>query len=472
MPSWGDALKQKLPLALATLAAGRSGGQQAIAALLRGRAEAQAAQAQAAQAQAAAARQRLLDASRLETEAVGRVATESQMARQEEAAYLSRLGQAREQAGGALDIAATTAPDLNAALVSGAQQTSALEGQYGLAPGTLASSLAGMSVRRQRVIRQEAESLLEKMAKLGGDQAQATVRLSPTAQPQLFRAAAERGWGPTLTPQQLQEAAELPVMMASPSVSGTGASDLDRSFQREKAAREEELGRPLTRAEAVALDRQVRREIADAGRSSATQATSTGYPVNVDRRINQLSDRFGQEPTVRRMATIAEGYQFAQRLPNDTRNPADDQALIYAFAKAMDPESVVREGEYATVQRYAQSWVESFGFNAMRVVQNREFLTPEARRNIKATIADKYAVSRSSYDNLRRETVKQIERATGTANGDQFLIEYAGAFPEVSSPRRPADQASTQPTEGDVKPIPGYPGTEQTYRQGRWIRTK
>jgi ribosomal protein S18 len=26
--------------------------------------------------------------------------------------------------------------------------------------------------------------------------------------------------------------------------------------------------------------------------------------------------------------------------------------------------------------------------------------------------------------------------------------------------------------EGDVKPIPGYPGTEQTYRNGKWIRTK
>lgn len=26
--------------------------------------------------------------------------------------------------------------------------------------------------------------------------------------------------------------------------------------------------------------------------------------------------------------------------------------------------------------------------------------------------------------------------------------------------------------EGDTKPIPGHPGTEQTYRGGKWIRTK
>lgn len=33
----------------------------------------------------------------------------------------------------------------------------------------------------------------------------------------------------------------------------------------------------------------------------------------------------------------------------------DDQALIYTFAKVMDPNSVVRESEYDTVQRFSQS---------------------------------------------------------------------------------------------------------------------
>ncbi len=28
------------------------------------------------------------------------------------------------------------------------------------------------------------------------------------------------------------------------------------------------------------------------------------------------------------------------------------------------------------------------------------------------------------------------------------------------------------PQDGDTKPIPGHPGTEQTYRNGKWIRTK
>ncbi len=45
-----------------------------------------------------------------------------------------------------------------------------------------------------------------------------------------------------------------------------------------------------------------------------------------------------------------------------------------------------------------------------------------------------------------------------------------------ASAGNPYDQtpspASAGPTEGATKPIPGFPGTEQTYRGGKWIRTK
>jgi hypothetical protein len=37
---------------------------------------------------------------------------------------------------------------------------------------------------------------------------------------------------------------------------------------------------------------------------------------------------------------------------------------------------------------------------------------------------------------------------------------------------RDTSTVATAAKEGDVKPIPGHPGTEQTYRNGKWIRTK
>jgi hypothetical protein len=39
-------------------------------------------------------------------------------------------------------------------------------------------------------------------------------------------------------------------------------------------------------------------------------------------------------------------------------------------------------------------------------------------------------------------------------------------------PSTDAGRGGGAPKEGDTKPIPGHPGTEQTYRKGKWIRTK
>lgn len=44
--------------------------------------------------------------------------------------------------------------------------------------------------------------------------------------------------------------------------------------------------------------------------------------------------------------------------------------------------------------------------------------------------------------------------------------------PGSPEPTPPVPPAPAAPKEGDTKPIPNFPGTEQTYRNGKWIRTK
>ena len=68
-------------------------------------------------------------------------------------------------------------------------------------------------------------------------------------------------------------------------------------------------------------------------------------------------------------------FEFMRSMDVNTQNPADDIGFIYAFAKIMDPESVVRENEYITVQRYAQSWADNFNFSAQRIFTNTKFLS-------------------------------------------------------------------------------------------------
>lgn len=149
--------------------------------------------------------------------------------------------------------------------------------------------------------------------------------------------------------------------------------------------------------------------------------------------VQKITGQFDGEPIVKNFNVIAEGKSFVDSISNDTQNPADQQGLIYAFAKAMDPNSVVREGEYATVQKYAQSWAQSFGFNAARIFSNSPFLSPQAIANMKATINSKFSAAKAQYDNVYKEYGRRVDQITGKSGGTDFLTNYA---------------SYTQPTQG------------------------
>jgi hypothetical protein len=133
---------------------------------------------------------------------------------------------------------------------------------------------------------------------------------------------------------------------------------------------------------------------------------------------------FKSEPLVQNFAVIQEGRNLVKSLSDTTKNPVDDQALIYSLAKALDPGSVVREGEYATAQKYAQSWIKAYGKGVTQAIAGTGFLSEEARKNIKATIESKYDSSKTSYDNLYNQYAKGINSLTGRKNGTDFLRDY------------------------------------------------
>ena len=159
----------------------------------------------------------------------------------------------------------------------------------------------------------------------------------------------------------------------------------------------------------------------------APQTSATVSPSTTQSTVNQIVGAFDNEPVVRNFTVSAGGYQTMQNISNNTTNPADDIAMIYQFAKIMDPNSVVREGEYATVQRYAQSWAESFGFNAARTFSNTKFLTSEAIANMKASAAAKYRADYAAYINLQNEYNRRIEEAKrGGITGS--ISDYAAGY--------------------------------------------
>lgn len=189
----------------------------------------------------------------------------------------------------------------------------------------------------------------------------------------------------------------------------------------------------------------------EAGAGGDNQQLYAGLKPQTATAVRGQVSAFKSEPTIQNFAVVQEGRNFAQSLSDTTKNPADDQGLIYSLAKALDPGSVVREGEYATAQKYAQSWVKAYGKGVEQALLGTGFLSIEARKNIKKTIESKYSASRRSYDNLYNQYTGGINNLTGRDDGTLFLRDYI--VPEQKT-ETPANDMSSLSNEDFLSSIP------------------
>lgn len=162
----------------------------------------------------------------------------------------------------------------------------------------------------------------------------------------------------------------------------------------------------------------------DGGQPGDNPQLYAGLSAKTATAVRQQVNNFKTEPVVQNFAVVQEGRNFAGLLSNKTTNPADDQGLIYALAKALDPGSVVREGEYATAQKYSQSWINAYGKGVTQALAGTGFLSEQARKNIKDTIEAKYKASLQSYTHLEDQYHSGINNLTGRQDGAKFLRDY------------------------------------------------
>ena len=83
------------------------------------------------------------------------------------------------------------------------------------------------------------------------------------------------------------------------------------------------------------------------------------------------------------------------------------------------------------------------------------------------------AISQSEFDNAKRQYLPQPGDDPETLKlKAQNRKRQKDALAAGAGRAYTPDTPPLGPQEGDTKPIPGFPGTEQTYRNGKWIRTK
>lgn len=168
-------------------------------------------------------------------------------------------------------------------------------------------------------------------------------------------------------------------------------------------------------------------------------------PKDLRGAVVQKAGSFDTEQGVKSFQILQNTLNKVSNIPDNTTNPADDQALVYAFAKAMDPASAVKEGEYETVQQNAQSSLERFGVTAKRFYSNTPFLSEEARKNIKASIKKSYDAEESAYNQIRKEYTRNINNLAGTNVGEDILQNYALNGSASSKYKRALQSSETDP---------------------------
>lgn len=154
-------------------------------------------------------------------------------------------------------------------------------------------------------------------------------------------------------------------------------------------------------------------------------------PAQMNATVNQITGAFDNEPIVREYNTVSAGLNFLRSLGT---SPTDDQARIYQFAKIMDPNSAVREGEYATVQEYSTALLQRYGLQASRVFTNSGILTPEARSFLLTTLEKRHAVSQGQYDNLYQQYQARIQNVM--SGGFNTLPQYSYTQPQAGGGNR------------------------------------
>lgn len=141
--------------------------------------------------------------------------------------------------------------------------------------------------------------------------------------------------------------------------------------------------------------------------------------------VRAIRSDYQTDPTIRNFQAIQEGKNYLDSIDVKNATSTDDEAIIYAFAKIMDANSAVREGEYLTVQKYAQALAEKFGLDTVRLLKNEKFLTDEAVTNMIKTANSRYKASERSYKDLRDSYIEKIDATGGVKGvGENYLQNY------------------------------------------------
>jgi hypothetical protein len=196
-----------------------------------------------------------------------------------------------------------------------------------------------------------------------------------------------------------------------------------------------------------------------------TQIANTAFD-----NVNNLRKQFETEQSVQDYKTVLPLMDNAFKLGP---NKAGDLNLVYAFGKAMDPNSVVREGEQVMatnvggVSEKVQGYLDSIkGQGQLTPIQRTE-LTEEIRHRA-GSLQQTYNQRRAFYEDFAQRNGIKAEDVVGPHPGEPFVGDEKSYV--TAHGGTPRDPYAPQPSGSDAPPTGrfgdkfGAPGTEVQFK--------
>lgn len=168
----------------------------------------------------------------------------------------------------------------------------------------------------------------------------------------------------------------------------------------------------------------------DVNRKAVATGTGSLTPAQINTTVNQIAGAFDNEPTIKDYNTIKRNVETYKSLGNSA---TDDIQRVYTFAKVADPGSAVKEGEYNSIEKYAQAVLGRIGLKVNRIFTPTGILTPEARLAMEKTLQSSLNSSEKAYKNVKSEYQRQINDAY--SGKPRQITDYG-----TSEPSKPADE--------------------------------
>lgn len=151
-------------------------------------------------------------------------------------------------------------------------------------------------------------------------------------------------------------------------------------------------------------------------------------PSQINSTVNSIASAFDNEPLVKEYNTIKRNVDTFNSLGTSA---TDDIQRVYTFAKVADPNSAVKEGEYASIEKYAQAVLQRVGLKVSRVFNATGILTPEARTAMGSTLNTSLQASQRAYQQVASEYQRQVDDAY--SGSPRQITNYSGGTAPTST---------------------------------------